>query len=72
MMNQESVLDHTKRRKAVWRIEALIFDEDLAKEIKHRAIDDGVTYGEMFLTGLKMYLMQGREPVKKTKKNDLP
>ena len=25
----------------------------------------GVTYGEMLLTGLKMYLIQGHEPVKK-------
>jgi len=64
MMNRESALDHAKRRKAVWRIEALIFDEDLAKQIKYRAIEDGVTYGEMLLTGLKMYLMQGREPIK--------
>lgn len=61
----QTAIDHAKRQKAVWRIELCIFDEGFAKEIKHRAVDDDISYSDMLLTGLRMYLAQGKKPEEK-------
>jgi len=59
---ERTAIDHAKQRKAVWRIELPIFDEAFAKEIKHRAVDDDISYSDMLLTALRMYLAQGKKP----------
>jgi hypothetical protein len=60
--NMKNTVDHARRQKAVWRVEAIIDDEELAKRIKHRAIDDDITYGDMVIAGLRLYLMQSKKP----------
>ena len=39
-----------------WRIGALIRDKDLQYEIKYRALDDEMTYEDLVLAGIKLYL----------------
>jgi hypothetical protein len=40
-----------------WRIGALVKDKDLQREIKYRALDDEMTYEELVLAGIRLYLL---------------
>ncbi|MHB8071455.1 MAG: hypothetical protein ACYDHF_05850 [Candidatus Cryosericum sp.] len=40
----------------LWKIGALIRDKDLEYAIKYRALDDDISYEELVIAGIKLYL----------------
>ena len=45
-----------KKSEKGWRISALIRDKDMQYQIKYRALDDEISYEDLVIAGIKLYL----------------
>lgn len=49
--------ENTKKKpEKGWRISALIKNKDMQYQIKYRALDDEISYEDLVLAGIKLYL----------------
>ena len=49
--------ENTKKKpEKGWRISALIKNKDMQYQIKYRALDDEMTYEDLVLAGIRLYL----------------